>query len=142
MLVPSATTATCKTELAKLFCVRCLRAGSLKKTARVRGGSPGSTRRLEPSALEGAEVTFYNVDSRETESFFFRNDGVISSEDEKRLEDMFRCKRTGHRRSVERGLITILARLGAKYPGRVFELVSAHRAAPQQFISLVTLACG
>lgn len=86
--------------------------------------------RLEPRALEGAEVTFYNVNTRETEAFYFRNDGVISSEDEKRLEHLFRCKRTGHRRSVNRGLITILARLGAKYPGRVFELVSAHRAAP------------
>ena len=86
--------------------------------------------RLEPRALEGAEVTFYNVNTRETDTFFFRNDGVIAPDDEKRLEHMFRCKRTGHERVVDHGLITILARLGAKYPGRVFELVSAHRAAP------------
>ena len=85
---------------------------------------------LEPRALEGAEVTFFNVNTRETETFFFRHDGQISPQDEKRLEHLFRCKRTGHRRPVDQGLIQILARLGAKYPGHVFELVSAHRAAP------------
>src|SRR5262245_21978407 len=81
---------------------------------------------LEQVALAGAKVTFYNVNTRETESFFFRNDGEISADDEKRLEHIFRCKRTGHERSVDRGLIKIMARLGARYPDRVFELVSAH----------------
>ena len=85
---------------------------------------------LEPHTLEGAEVTFYNVNTRETGTFFFRHDGQMAPEEKQRLEHMFRCKRTGHERSVDAGLVQILARLGAKYPGKVFELVSAHRAAP------------
>lgn len=79
---------------------------------------------------DGAHVTFYNVNTRETESFFFRFDGVLSETDEARLTHLFRCKRTGHRRRPDRGLVQIMARLGERYPDRVFELVSAYRARP------------
>jgi uncharacterized protein YcbK (DUF882 family) len=79
---------------------------------------------------EGAEVTFYNVNTRETESFFFRFDGVISPEDEARVMHLFRCKRSGHERKPDHGLLRIIARLGEHYPGQVVELVSAHRALP------------
>jgi len=78
----------------------------------------------------GADVTFYNVNTRETESFFFRFDGVLSAADEARLTHLFRCKRSGHERKPDRGLVQIIARLGAEYPGHTFELVSGHRAIP------------
>ncbi len=78
----------------------------------------------------GAEVTFYNVNTRETESFTFRFDGVLAAKDEARLQHLFRCKRSGHERKPDRGLVQILAKLGQKYPGATFELVSAHRALP------------
>ena len=80
--------------------------------------------------LGGADVTFYNVNTRETESFFFRFDGVMSKEDEARLSHLFRCKRSGRQRKPDRGLVQILAKLGQHYPGTTFELVSAHRALP------------
>lgn len=78
----------------------------------------------------GAEVTFYNVNTRESESFFFRFDGSIAPADEARLMHLFRCKRSGHERKPDHGLLQILARVGEHYPGQVVELVSAHRALP------------
>lgn len=85
---------------------------------------------VEADDVAGAELTFYNVNTRVTESFFLRFDGQVEPADEKRLEDLFRCKRSGHKRKVDRGLVAILARLAAKYQGHTFELVSAHRAVP------------
>ncbi len=78
----------------------------------------------------GSEVTFYNVNTRETETFFFRFDGALPKADETRLMHLFRCKRSGHQRKPDPGLIQILATLGQHYPGKTFELVSAHRALP------------
>lgn len=82
------------------------------------------------AAGQGSEVTFYNVNTRETETYFFRFDGVLSKADEARLKHLFRCKRSGHQRKPDPGLIQILAKLGQHYPGKTFELVSAHRALP------------
>jgi len=82
------------------------------------------------SPTDGAEVTFYNVNTRETETYFFRFDGVMSHEDEARLMHLFRCKRSGHQRKPDQGLLQIIAKIGAQYPGHVIELVSAHRAIP------------
>jgi uncharacterized protein YcbK (DUF882 family) len=84
--------------------------------------------RVDRADLEGAEVTFHNVNSRETERFVLPFDGALSAEDAARLTHLFRCKRSGRQRQPDRGLVQILARLGERYPGRVFELVSAHRA--------------
>jgi len=85
--------------------------------------------RSAPDQLGGADITFYNVNTRETESFFLRFDGVLSKDDEKRMKNLFRCKRSGHKRKPDRGLVQILARLADRYQGHTFELVSAHRAA-------------
>jgi uncharacterized protein YcbK (DUF882 family) len=92
--------------------------------------APAATWRSDQVASKGSEVTFYNVNTRETETFVFRFDGVVSKEDEKRLEHLFRCKRSGRQRKVDAGLVQILAKLGHQYPGKTFELVSAHRAIP------------
>jgi len=94
------------------------------------GGSALQAPRADRNATDGAEVTFYNVNTRETETYFFRFDGVISHEDEARLMHLFRCKRSGHQRKPDQGLLQIIAKVGAQYPGHVIELVSAHRAIP------------
>ena len=86
--------------------------------------------RADRNPADGAEVTFYNVNTRETETYFFRFDGVIAHEDEVRLMHLFRCKRSGHERKPDQGLLQIIAKIGAQYPGHVIELVSAHRAIP------------
>jgi uncharacterized protein YcbK (DUF882 family) len=54
----------------------------------------------------------------------------MSHEDEARLMHLFRCKRSGHQRKPDQGLLQIIAKIGAQYPGHVIELVSAHRAIP------------
>jgi uncharacterized protein YcbK (DUF882 family) len=77
--------------------------------------------------LSGVETTFYNVNTRETETFFLRFDGVMSKDDEKRITHLFRCKRTNHEMTPNRGLLQLLARISDHYRGHVLELVSAHR---------------
>lgn len=77
--------------------------------------------------LSGVQATIFNVNSRETEEFFLRFDGLMSPEDRKRVTHLFRCKRTGHELEPDRGLLQILARVADRYPGHVLELVSAHR---------------
>lgn len=77
--------------------------------------------------LAGSEVTFFNVNTRETETFFLRYDGKMTSEDLKRITHLFRCKRTGHKLTPNKGLLQILSRVATHYPGKVFEIVSAHR---------------
>jgi uncharacterized protein YcbK (DUF882 family) len=77
--------------------------------------------------LGGAQVTFYNENTRETESFFLRFDGQLSAKDLRRITHLFRCKRTGHERAPARGLLQLLARLADQYPGHVINIVSAHR---------------
>ncbi len=78
--------------------------------------------------LAGVEVTFFNVNTRETEEFFLRYDGVMSKTDVQRITHLFRCKRTGHELAPDPGLLQVLAKLGDRYRGHVFEVVSAHRA--------------
>ena len=86
--------------------------------------------RLSPDEQSGSDITFYNVNTRETENFFLRYDGAITHADEARMEHLFRCKRSGHMHKVDRGLLRILARLADHYQGHVFEIISAHRARP------------
>jgi uncharacterized protein YcbK (DUF882 family) len=100
---------------------------SLKASIGIRALSSAPIR-VDLAEVKGAEVTFYNVNSREIERFFLPFDGAPSAEDAARLTRLFRCKRSGRQRKPDRGLVQILARLGERYPGRVFELVSAHRA--------------
>jgi uncharacterized protein YcbK (DUF882 family) len=86
---------------------------------------------LEPlislEKLAGSEITLFNVNTRETETFFLRYDGKMTGEDLKRITHLFRCKRTGHKLTPNKGLLQILSRVATHYPGKVFEIVSAHR---------------
>jgi len=81
-------------------------------------------------ATSGAPVTFVNVNTHETESVVLPDDGVVDADTEARITHLFRCRRTGKERKPDQGLLQMLARLAHRYPGRVFEVVSAHRAAP------------
>ena len=76
---------------------------------------------------DGAPVTIFNENTKETESFVLPFDGLLSQSDQKRITHLFRCKRTGHELAPARGLVTILARVAEHYPGHVIQLVSGHR---------------
>ena len=92
--------------------------------------APNATWSAPTDQADSAPVTFYNVNTRETESFRLRFDGSIDPADEERMKHLFRCKRSGRMRSPDRGLLVILSRLAKRYPGHLFEVVSAHRARP------------
>jgi uncharacterized protein YcbK (DUF882 family) len=102
---------------------------SVAASAAVRTLADGPIRPMQqPEEDEsGAPVTFYNVNTRESETFVLPFDGELSAEDEKRITHLFRCKRTGHELKPDVGLLKILAQVAERYQGHVFEVVSAHR---------------
>ncbi len=80
-----------------------------------------------PDQSAGAQMTLYNVNTRESETFVLPFDGVLSRADQKRITHLFRCKRTGHELAPDQGLIKVLASVAQRYDGHVLEVVSAHR---------------
>jgi uncharacterized protein YcbK (DUF882 family) len=83
--------------------------------------------RIAEDDAAGAPITIWNENTKETETFVLPFDGVLSQADQQRIKHLWRCKRTGHELTPDRGLIKILARIADHYPGVVFELVSGHR---------------
>jgi uncharacterized protein YcbK (DUF882 family) len=75
----------------------------------------------------GAPATFFNINTRESETFVLPYDGVLAPADQKRITHLFRCKRTGHELAPDPGLVKILARVADHYPEHIIEVVSAHR---------------
>jgi len=76
-------------------------------------------------------VHVYNVNTHETATFYFGDDGHLEDESEMRsLKKIFRCRRTGKRRKPHPGILRILADVARQYPGRTIEIVSAYRAPP------------
>ena len=75
----------------------------------------------------GAPVTFFNVNTKESETFVLPYDGVLGQADKQRITHLFRCKRTGHELAPDPGLLKILARVADHYPDHILEVVSAHR---------------
>ena len=83
--------------------------------------------RPSDQSQDGAQVTMFNVNTRESETFVLPFDGVLSRADQKRITHLFRCKRTGHELAPDQGLIKVLAHIAQRYDGHVLEVVSAHR---------------
>jgi len=75
-------------------------------------------------------IDFYAVNTRESASVSLGFDGTISEHDEKALENLFRCRRSNRRHSIDRGLLIKIADLAEHYPGQTIEVVSAYRHPP------------
>lgn len=76
-------------------------------------------------------VDVYNVNTRETATFYIDEQGALQDPAEVRsMKHIFRCRRTGKRRKMHPGILRILADVARQYPGRTIEIVSAYRAPP------------
>lgn len=74
------------------------------------------------------EVTIFNVNYPSTHVVRIGKDGSVDAATKDELEALFRCKRTKREHAIDRGLLVMLADVGARYPGKTIEYVSAFRA--------------
>lgn len=79
-------------------------------------------------AAQTVEVTLFDVNHQETKTVTLGRDGSVDAETRTTLERMFRCKRTDRRHSIDDGLLAMIADVGARYPGKTIEYISAFRA--------------
>jgi uncharacterized protein YcbK (DUF882 family) len=74
------------------------------------------------------EVTIFDVNHPSTHTLRIGKDGAVDGATKDALERLFRCKRTKREHAIDRGLLVMLADVGARYPGKTIEYVSAFRA--------------
>lgn len=83
------------------------------------------TRRATDDAFVAVKV--FDVNHRQTKVFQIGRDGTVDESTRKDIEEMFRCKRTKHRHTIDQGSLAMFADVASRYPGKTFELVSAYR---------------
>jgi uncharacterized protein YcbK (DUF882 family) len=79
-------------------------------------------------AEQSVEVTLFDVNHQEHRTLRIGRDGSVDDATRTTIERMFRCKRTERRHAIDRGLLTMLADVSARYPGKTIEYISAFRA--------------
>ncbi|HUH03559.1 MAG TPA: DUF882 domain-containing protein [Kofleriaceae bacterium] len=77
-----------------------------------------------------ATVPLHNANSGDSADFRITERGVVHAEDEARLTEFFKCRRTGKRRTMAPGVLAMLVDVANTYPGKVIEVVSGVRAKP------------
>ena len=75
-------------------------------------------------------VTLYDENHRRegVRTVMIGRDGTVDDATREQLERMLRCKRTNRHRTMDRGMLAMLADVAAQYPGKTIEYVSAFRA--------------
>lgn len=85
---------------------------------------------LPPERRPTIPVRLFNVNTKQELELELTPDGFYRAEDEARVKDFFRCRRTGRYRPMAPGVLALLADIAAHYPGRVIEVVSGYRSPP------------
>lgn len=83
---------------------------------------------VDAHAAMPVEVKFFDFNERTSASLLIERDGSADPETTQRLTQLFRCRKTGHRRPMARRTLAILVDVAERYPGKSIEFVSAHRA--------------
>jgi uncharacterized protein YcbK (DUF882 family) len=74
-----------------------------------------------------ADMTLYNVNTRETLALSLPFDGRLAPTEKDAVARFFRCKRSGRAHAMDPGVLAMLADLAHRYPDRVIEIVSGFR---------------
>jgi uncharacterized protein YcbK (DUF882 family) len=81
-----------------------------------------------PSVLdEPVTVNLFDVNHEESATVVIHRDGTVDDSNDKQISRLFRCKRTGKQRSMDKGLLRLIADLQLRYPGRTINFVSGYR---------------
>jgi uncharacterized protein YcbK (DUF882 family) len=78
------------------------------------------------------DVTLYDANHETTYHVQIGLDGSVDAETREQLEYAFRCWRTGKTRKMNKGLLSMIARVAANWPGKPIEYISAYRGHRQQ----------
>ena len=78
-------------------------------------------------ATPPVEVKLYDANQREAYLVHIRLDGTVDDETRDTIEHAFRCRRSGRERTIDRGLLSMIARVAQHWPGKTIEYVSAYR---------------
>lgn len=76
---------------------------------------------------EPVTVKLYDENHEESATVVIGRDGTVDEANDKEISRLFRCKRTGKQREMDKGLLALLADLQARYPGRTINFVSGYR---------------
>lgn len=79
------------------------------------------------STATPVDVTLFDANHKETHHVQIGRDGRVSDADMKELRHAFRCRRSHKERSIDRGLLTMIAGVAEHFDGRTIEYVSAYR---------------
>ena len=78
-------------------------------------------------AAPQTEVKLYDANHEETFLVHIGLDGTVDDATQDTLEHAFRCRRSGKEHVIDRGLLSLIARVQQHWPGKTIEYVSAYR---------------
>jgi uncharacterized protein YcbK (DUF882 family) len=81
----------------------------------------------QPSAVK---VQLERIDNHEMLNMDLPRDGSLAPDDVKVVAHFFRCRRTGKQRSINAGVLAMLAGVADHWPGHTIQVVSGFRAPP------------
>jgi len=76
------------------------------------------------------KVHLERADNHEIMTFNLPLDGRLDPDDAKVIAYFFRCRRTGRQRSINPGVLALLADVAVQWPERTIEIISGFRAPP------------
>jgi uncharacterized protein YcbK (DUF882 family) len=79
------------------------------------------------SNADRVEVNLYDENQQEHATIVLGRDGSMDGDTAKEVKRLFKCRRSGRERNIDRGTLSMLADLAVKYPGKTIEYVSVYR---------------
>ncbi len=77
-----------------------------------------------------ATVTLHNENSGDDAQFRITRDGIVHPDDLDALTDFFACRRTGRRKQMNPGVLSMLVDLSQTFPDHTIQVISGYRARP------------
>jgi uncharacterized protein YcbK (DUF882 family) len=104
-------------------------AGWLAASSPVPVPAAGVALMTEVRAATPVEVKLFDENLRVSDRVILERDGSADPETAHRMTQLFRCRTTGHRASMAKRTLAMLADVSERYGGKTISFVSAHRAA-------------
>jgi uncharacterized protein YcbK (DUF882 family) len=73
------------------------------------------------------KVELYDYNYQQYATLAIARDGSVSAQDAAQVKQLFKCRRSKRQHTIDSGTLAMLADVGARYPGKVIEFVSAYR---------------
>lgn len=91
---------------------------------------PAETSTPTPTDPGLVKVSLVRIDNQESITLQLPADGRVGPDDARALEHFLRCRRTGKHRTIDAGVLALLADVAAHWPDRSIQIVSGFRSPP------------